>query len=120
MGPALSSTKRLHNQTAIRVFQFVKSMSDLLQTTDLAVTTTNSPLAFERVGPDTNPGWDRYLVLEGRRAFPHREHLRHVRVLLPALVRARPRRSRRRSAGSCGAAYEPRRRVDRHGESCAP
>ena len=43
-------------------------MSALLQTTDLAVPTSNSPLAFRRAGTG-DPGFNRYLMLKGRRAF---------------------------------------------------
>lgn len=44
-------------------------MSVLIHTSSLAVADATSPLAFERVGPESNPGFDRYLTLEGRRAF---------------------------------------------------
>lgn len=44
-------------------------MSSLLQTREVSVAKSRSPLAFERRGPETNPGFDRYVVLRGERAF---------------------------------------------------
>lgn len=44
-------------------------MSNLVQTSQLSVTGSISSLAFHRTGPETNPGWDRYLILKGKRAF---------------------------------------------------
>ncbi len=44
-------------------------MSTLLQTTEVSVTNSMSPLAFDTRGPDMNPRFDRYLVLRGEDAF---------------------------------------------------
>lgn len=44
-------------------------MSSLLQTREVSVAESRSPLAFERRGPKMNPGFDRYLLLRGERAF---------------------------------------------------
>ncbi len=44
-------------------------MSTLLQTTEVSVAKSSSPLVFETRGPDMNPRFDRYLVLRGEDAF---------------------------------------------------
>lgn len=44
-------------------------MSSLLHSSELRVEQSESTLAFERVGPETNPGFDRYLTIDGRRAY---------------------------------------------------
>jgi hypothetical protein len=44
-------------------------VSSLLHSTELRVEQSQSILAFQRVGPETNPGFDRYLTIEGKQAF---------------------------------------------------
>src|SRR6266536_2040208 len=44
-------------------------MSSLIQTREVSVAESRSPLVFERRGPEMNPGFDRYLMLRGERAF---------------------------------------------------
>lgn len=44
-------------------------MSALVEASEFSVAESASPLSFERAGPEMNPGWDRFLVLKGRRAF---------------------------------------------------
>lgn len=44
-------------------------MSALVQTSQLSVTESISRVAFERVGTEMNPGWNRYLTVKGERAY---------------------------------------------------
>lgn len=44
-------------------------MSALVETREFYVAESSSSLAFERIGPETNPGFDRYLTLGGQRAY---------------------------------------------------
>jgi hypothetical protein len=44
-------------------------MSTVLQTTEVSVAKSRSPLVFETHGPDMDPRFDRYLVLRGQDAF---------------------------------------------------